>query len=105
MKGVLEQVAGASIEVAHQLPGRIRFDLPYAMLEPRRRAGIAHALSTEPGVTRHRFNVQARSLVIEHTGALTARTLKTLIARAPAQDPVAGPRSTRPSRRARHLAA
>lgn len=98
-------MAASSIEVAHRARGRVRFELPHAMLEPRRRAGISAALEAEAAVLGHRFNVPARSLVVTHTPSLGTGRLRRLIASANPREPSAGSRASRPSRHARSLAA
>ncbi len=92
--------------VAHRIPGRVRFDLPYRFLEPAKRAGIAAALDAEPGVTGHRFNARGRSLVVEHDPSVRAAALRRVINDAGPREPEAAPaRASRPSRHARSIAA
>jgi Cu2+-exporting ATPase len=74
------------------------------LLDPRRRSGIARALSAEPGVTGHRFNVAARSLVVHHTPEVGVARLAGLIAGAAPQEPIDKPPASRSMRRARSLA-
>ncbi|HKV87744.1 MAG TPA: hypothetical protein VJT78_07090, partial [Candidatus Dormibacteraeota bacterium] len=85
--------------VAHRITGRVRFELPYRMLEPRRRSGIAAALAAERGVIRHRFNPGARSLVVEHTPGVTVARLERLIGKAPKREPGAPKPPSRAARR------
>lgn len=93
------------LEVAHRITGRVRFELTPSLLTPERRAGISAALDAEPAVTRHRFNVAGRSLVVEHSGRIASGKLMRLVRDAPAQQPVLEPSSRRPLRRGRSLAA
>jgi Cu2+-exporting ATPase len=75
------------------------------MLEPRRRAGIEAALDAHPEVTRHRFNVAGRTLVVEHSPGLKTAMLRKLIEGAPASDPVERGRPGHPERHVRSLVA
>jgi Cu2+-exporting ATPase len=94
-------MAASSIEVAHAIHGRVRFQLPRAMLEPTRRAGISAALEANPEVTEHRFNPRGRSLVVGHTSRIRVNAIRRLIATAPEADPVHN--DVRPGHPGRHV--
>ncbi|HET7420891.1 MAG TPA: heavy metal translocating P-type ATPase [Candidatus Dormibacteraeota bacterium] len=92
------------IAVAHRIPGRVRFQLPREMLEPRRVAGITAALEGQPGVSGHRFNARGRYLVVEHSG-VKVPALRRLIAGAAPTDPVEKGHPGHPERHVRSLLA
>ena len=94
-----------SIEVVHAIPGRVRFQLSRAMLEPRRRAGIEAALDRQPDVISRRFNPRGRALVIEHSPRLKVVTLRRLVADAAPTDPVERGQPGHPERHVRSLVA
>ena len=98
-------MAVSSIEVAHEIDGRVRFELPPSMLERRRRAGISAALDAHPNVSAHRFNIRGRSLIVEHRPPLTARTLAKLVSEAVPADPVDRGHPGSPDRHVRSLVA
>ncbi|HKC20370.1 MAG TPA: hypothetical protein VKE27_12165, partial [Candidatus Dormibacteraeota bacterium] len=84
----------------------MRFQLPRAMLEARRRAGISAALDANPQVTGHRFNPRGRALVVAHTPRIRVSAIRRLIASAPEADPVSsGARPGHPERHMRSLVA
>jgi heavy metal translocating P-type ATPase len=101
-------MAGSSTDhakVAHRIHGRVRFDMPRAMLEPRRRAGISAALNREAEVLGHRFNAPGRSLVVEHTRRLGVAKLRRLIDGAAPSDQVERPSPGHPDRHLKSLVA
>lgn len=98
-------MAASSIDVAHAIPGRVRFQVPRQMLEPRRRAGISAALDANSEVIAHRFNSRNRSLVVEHTRRIRVDAIRRLVKRAHPTDPVETARPGHPERHVRSLMA
>ena len=101
-------MAASSTDVVvavHRVPGRVRFEIPRALLEPERRAGIEAALEARPGVLGYRFSPHARSLVVEHTPEIRASTLRRLIATASPARPVDRGHPGHPERHVRSLVA
>src|SRR5947208_1442508 len=98
-------VAASSIDIVHQIEGRVRFQLPGSMFDARKRAGIEAAFDSDSRVTRYRFNPHGRYLVVEHEPKLGVRTLRKLIARARASDPVDRPHPGNPDRHIKSLIA
>ena len=98
-------MAVSSIEVAHEIDGRVRFELPPSLLERRRRAGISAALDAHPNVSAHRFNIRGRSLIVEHRPALKARTIAKIVSEAVPADPVDRGHPGSPDRHVRSLVA
>lgn len=94
-----------TLRVAHRIPGRIRFDAPRALFEPRRRAGIEAALDADPRVTGHRFNAPGRAIVVEHTAEAGVPAIRRLIQKARPSDPVERGRPGHPERHMRSLVA
>lgn len=95
----------SKIEIVHRISGRVRFQLPPRLLEPRARAGIETVLERRPDVASHRFNVAGRTLVVEHLPRLRVSEIKRMIETAPPKDPVERGHPGHPERHIRSLAA
>ncbi|HVH63203.1 MAG TPA: HAD-IC family P-type ATPase, partial [Candidatus Dormibacteraeota bacterium] len=93
------------VQVAHRVDGRVRFELPARLLAPRARAGIEAALDSNPAVTSARFNVAARSLVVEHAPHLRIAELSRMIETAAPREPAEPNRAGHPERHVKSLAA
>ena len=91
--------------VAHEIRGRVRFDLPRSYLEPRRRAGIAAAMDRERDVIRHRFNPAGHGLIVEHAPGIDVTTIQRLVDEAKPADVLDRGRPGHPERHVRSLAA
>lgn len=98
-------ISGRDLRVAHQIPGRVRFQVPAALFKRRTREGIRVALEERPGVTAVRFNPEARSLVVEHAPGIGLAGLRRTILSAQPRDPARATHAGRPQRHVRSLAA
>lgn len=94
-----------AIRVAHQVPGRTRFEAPAALFKPRTREGIRVALEAQHGVVAVRFNPAARSLVVDHSPELKVADMRRVIASAEPREPAKPTHAGRPARHVKSVAA
>ena len=101
----VSRAEAAAIRVAHRVGGRVRFELPRSLFEPKRREGIRVALVDTPGVDAVRFNPSGRSLVVEHSPRVKVSRLRRVIEAAEPREPADLGRPGHPKRHARSVAA
>ena len=101
----VSRAEAARIRVAHRVSGRVRFELPRSLFEPKLREGIRVALVDTPGVDAVRFNPSGRSLIVEHSPRIKVSRLRRIIESAGPREPVDGGRPGHPKRHARSLMA